>query len=281
MSHSSPPSQWQNLLRHLGTWQGSFTQLSTSGATLEDPPTQVVLQGLNENQTIRQTNVYFSQKEGESDQTRVVEYSSLSRSILLFEDGSFSQGSIQFSPVSEFGAEFGFVRGDRRLRLVELFRPSEGSSPLASLTLIREQRQGTQAPERPALTVAMLLGEWVGEAQILYPDLQPPQTYSTRLVIEQTGERLSQHLTTPNLDITSSAIIQGDRLLFDQSGVAVQVLLLPDGASCNTPLVIPRGRPFFLEAGWLIEPNLRLRLIRSYDAQGGWSSLTLVTERKN
>jgi hypothetical protein len=37
---------------------------------------------------------------------------------------------------------------------------------------------------------------------------------------------------------------------------------------------------FILEVGWLIEPNLRQRMIRSYSDKGEWVSLTLVTERR-
>jgi len=100
------------------------------------------------------------------------------------------------------------------------------------------------------------------------------------LVLQRQGDHLSQRLTAPNLDVTSTATIVGSQLLFTQGNYPIQVLLLPDGASCTAPLNIPRGQPFFLEVGWLLQENLRQRLIRSYDAQGGWTSLTLVTERK-
>ncbi|MGD1897244.1 MAG: hypothetical protein ACFB16_09880, partial [Phormidesmis sp.] len=36
----------------------------------------------------------------------------------------------------------------------------------------------------------------------------------------------------------------------------------------------------FLEVGWLIDRHTRQRLIRRYDAEGAWVSLTLVTEQK-
>ena len=80
--------------------------------------------------------------------------------------------------------------------------------------------------------------------------------------------------------ITSTARIDGSILHFDQSAQAVQVLFLPNGASSNCPQHLKVGQPFVLEVGWLIEPHLRQRMVRRYDAQGGWSSLTLVTEQK-
>jgi hypothetical protein len=277
MATSGSSSQWQNLLCNLGAWQGSFTRISPQGEVAEDIPTLVTLEGLNDNQTVRQTIEYFFRETGEVVQKKVLEYSSLNRSVLFFEDGSFSQGSIQFGPFSEFGAELGFIHGDRRLRLVQLFGTD---SHLSSLTLIRERRMNTQAPQRPHLTLEMLLGDWQGEAVTLYPDWRSPDIYATTLSLQRQGDRLCQRLTTPRLELTSTAKIDGSTLLFDQRQPAVQVLLLPDSASCTAPQSIPKRQPFFLEAGWLVEENLRQRLIRSYDAQGGWSSLTLVIERK-
>ncbi|MDX2216441.1 MAG: DUF3598 family protein [Oculatellaceae cyanobacterium bins.114] len=269
-------SQWDNLLRNLGAWQGSFTRLSPQGNEIEDIPTVVTLAGLDNNQTVRQTLQYYSPITQELTHEKVLEYSSLSRSVLVFEDGAFSQGSLQFSPVSEFGAELGFLGGDRRLRLVELFDKGD----LSSLTLIRERLQGSTLIERPPLTVQQLIGTWQGEAVTLYPDWRSPDRYTTTLELGQEGDRLHQHLTTPHLQLTSTASINGSTLLFDQGSYPSQVLLLADGASANTPLTIPRGKPFFLEAGWLMSDQRRQRMIRSYDAQGAWSSLTLVTEHK-
>lgn len=282
---TSVSSQWANLLQNLGAWQGSFTRLSPQGEIKQDIPTLVTLEGVNDHQSVRQTIQHFSPITKEVVQEKVLEYSSLNRNVLFFENGAFSQGSIQFGPFSEFGAELGFINGDacgnakrvRRLRLVQLFNTD---SDLSSLTLIREYRSDTEATERPPLTLEMLLGEWQGEAVTLYPDWRNAETYPTALSIQISGDRLSQCLTTPGLKFTSTARIDGSILQFDQGGYPVQVLLLADGASSTTPLTIPKGHPFFLEAGWLIDPNLRQRLIRSYDAQGGWSSLTLVTERK-
>ncbi|HEY9620791.1 MAG TPA: DUF3598 family protein [Crinalium sp.] len=270
-------SQWANLLQNLGAWKGSFTRLSPQGQVLEDIPTLITFEGLNHNQTVRQTLQYFSPETGELSQEKVLEYSSLSRSVLFFEGGAFSQGSMQFGPFSEFGAELGFIQGDRRLRLVQLFNPE---SHLSTITLIREYRIDTNAPERPPLTPEALIGEWQGDAVTLYPDWRSPDYYTSRLSIRLEGDRLLQHLTAGELNLSSSAQIDGSRLLFDQGSYPIQVLLLTDGASTNTPLTIPRGKPFLLEAGWLIDDNLRQRMIRRYDARGGWISLTLVTERR-
>lgn len=68
--------------------------------------------------------------------------------------------------------------------------------------------------------------------------------------------------------------------MFTEGSLPVQILLLPDGASCNCPLQIRPENPFVLELGWLLEPTRRQRLIRSYNAKGQWTSLTLVCEQK-
>lgn len=273
----SGSSQWDNLLRNLAAWNGSFTRLSPQGQVLDDIPTIVTLERMNNSQTVRQTLQYFSPSTGELEQEKVLEYSSLGRGVQFFEDGAFSQGSIQHGPFSEFGAELGFIWGDRRLRLVQLFNKE---SHLSGITLIREYRLHTNAAERPPLTPDQLVGHWQGDAVTLYPNWQPPDLYSTQLTIKIEGDRLVQHLTAGSLDIASSAHIDGSRLLFDQGTYPVQVLLLADGASSNTPLTIPRGHSFVLEAGWLVEADTRQRMVRRYDPKGAWVSLTLITERR-
>lgn len=268
-------NQWECLLQNLGEWQGSFTRLSTRGKLLEETPSVTALEGLNNNQTIRQTIRLF--RPNQTIDEKVLEYSSLGRSVLFFENGAFSQGSIQWGPFSEFGAELGLIADDRRLRLVQLFN-KEGC--LDGITLIREHRVGSVASERPPLTVDQLLGEWQGEAVTIYPDWRSPDTYATTLKVHRQGaDRLVQELSFGKRAIASTARIDGSIILFDQSSQPVQVLLLPDGASSNCPLQVKSNQAFVLEVGWLLQPDLRQRMVRSYSNKGEWASLTLVTER--
>lgn len=280
-------SQWHCLLQNLGVWQGSFARLSPEGAW-EETPTIVSLECLDNNQMVRQIVRRYApvlngmagdlQAQVPIDE-KVLEYTSLGRGVLFFEHGAFSQGSMQFSPVAEFGAELGLMAGDRRLRLVQLF--DRGCQ--AQLTLIREQRLGSDAAERPPLTLEALIGEWHGEAVTLYPDWRPPTHYSTCLQISRSGEnQVMQTLTFgegAGSTVRSTAIVAGSRLKFNQGTLPVQVLLLPDGASSTSPVAIQAGQPFFLEVGWLLQPDQRQRLIRSYDSKGAWISLTLVKEQ--
>lgn len=291
MTSTSPSpelSQWQCLLKNLGAWEGSFTRLSPAGVEVSNVPTVVTLEGLNQNQTIRQTLEFGESTTGDPPTTKVLEYSSLNRSTLFFATGAFSQGSLQFSPFGEFGAELGFIAGDspsapfgnRRMRLVELFHGAEGESRLSSLTLIRETLRGSDAAERPPLTAEQLVGTWHGRAVTLHPDWRSPETYTTKLSVSLTGTQLQQHLTAPGISLSTTGTVTQTAIHFTQGSTPLQLLLLPDGASANTPLVIPKGKPFFLEAGWLLSPTRRQRMIRRYDAQGGWESLTLVEEER-
>jgi hypothetical protein len=267
--------QWQALLQNLGEWHGSFTQLTPTGEEIGDTPTIVSFVGLNNNQTVRQTVRRLTIP----PQDKVLEYSTLGRNLLFFENGAFSTGSMQFAPFSEFGAELGLIWQERRLRLVQLYNTANN---LYQLTLIREQLAGSDALERPPLTVHHLLGTWQGEAVTLYPDLRHPDIYPTKLSIDQPAtHQLHQKLSfSGGQTVDSIATIKGDRLLFESNAQSVQVLLLPDGASSTCPLQIRLGHPFFLEVGWLLEPTLRQRMIRSYNSKGEWVSLTLITERK-
>lgn len=270
-------SQWERLLKNSGTWVGSFTHLTPEGAVVQDIPSVVTLKPLDGGNLMR--HEICKQSPGSTPQETVLEYRSLAKSVLFFENGAFSQGSIQWGPFSEFGAELGLIADHHRLRLVQLFNKNR---QLSQLTLIREHLEGTSPSQRPDLSLETLVGTWQGEAITVYPNLQPSDTYSTRLEISCQGDTLQQILkwgkTAPPIE--SRGTIEGRRIVFTTGTQSVQVLLLPDGASATCPIhIIPR-QPLFLEAGWMIAPNQRQRMIRQYSAQGGWVSLTLVTESR-
>jgi hypothetical protein len=270
-------SQWERLLKNSGTWVGSFTQLSPTGEILGDTPTETALLPQNDGQMMRQE--IRRKPIGGTPQTTVLEYRSLGKGVLFCQDGAFSQGSIQWSPFGDFGAEFGLIQGQERLRLVQLFK---GERTLSSLTLIREYLEGTQPQPRPPVTIDQLLGTWEGESTSAYPDWQPDTQAKTRLEIESVGSgQIRQTLRFGDAPpIQSVGTVRENTLQFDQGSQPVTVLMLPDGASATFPTHIESGKPMFLEVGWLIRPDLRQRLIRTYNSQGTWISLTLVTERK-
>jgi hypothetical protein len=273
-------AQWDCFLKNLGEWKGSFTRYSFRGEELEDTPSLITFTGTNENKHVRQVLTYMPVDAPSRE--IVIDYTYLNTSIRFFENGAFCQGSLQFSSYGEFGAEFGLIEGDRRLRMVQLFN---NSGKFDRFTLIREQKGGSSAPEQPTLTVDRLLGEWKGEATTLYPDWREPDVNSTYMKIERPSEdrlryTISYEVNGSQHNATSEGKIDGSTLHFESSNSSVQILLLPDGASCNCPLEIKLGQPFFLEIGWLCRSNLRYRMIRNYNAKGEWVSLTLVREEK-
>jgi hypothetical protein len=273
-------SNWENFLKNLGEWQGSFTQVSLEGELLGSTPSILSLEGLDNNQLVRfrlrrfGTGGYSEPPVSDYEQ----EYRSLGRQIIFFETGAFSKGSLQLAPFSEFGAEYGFVAENRRLRFVQLY---DQQGNLSSLTLIREFRSGTDAWERPPLRVEQLLGKWEGVACTAYSDWTPAQTHTTSLEIREIGGgRLQQHLSFGDRTLTSTAQIEGNKLHFEDGSLPRRILLLPDGTSSNTPLQLQLRQPFFVEVGWLVEEGERQRLIRSYNEKGQWTSATHVIERK-
>jgi len=291
MSSYSVTTQWDRLRLHGGHWYGSFARLDATGKVIKETPSLVTLMAEEADPStpsapvppMRQT-VAFGEGEGNWQPANAMTYRSLSRGILFLANGAYSQGSLQSSPIAEFGAEFGFVMGDRRLRAVVQYAPSENQNALTQLTLIREHRDSPAPDAHPPLTVEQLAGTWHGRSTSIYPDWYEPAAMETRLAVEVMGDRLHQTLMFPGFEHQSTAAIENQCLIFPSPAATnqppIQVLLLPNGASITAPQVLPKGHPFFLEVGWLVSPTERQRLIRHYDAQGAWSHLTLVIERK-
>ncbi|MGB7248873.1 MAG: DUF3598 family protein [Phormidesmis sp.] len=276
-----PTSQWQRLLKNIGTWQGSFTQLSPSGQVLADVPTEVALIPQDDGSAMQQEIRRYASYDYTEKPTQVttLNYRTLSRATRFFEDGAFSQGSLQWGPFSEFGAELGLIAGERRLRLVQLFGTT---GELEKITLIRERLQGTTAPERNALTLTDLVGTWIGEAVTQYADLRPEISQRTQLMVERMGDRtIRQTIQLEDAPpISSTGIVTDQIISFTEGTQPMQVLLLPAGASATCPPHITPRQSLFLEVGWLLDTRTRQRMIRRYDAAGAWTSLTLVNERK-
>jgi hypothetical protein len=271
-------SQWDYFLKNLGEWHGSFTRLSPEGKETEDTPTIVTLAGLNDNQNVHQVVKYLPLDAPSRDIIVDYDRNSLNRSIIFFETGAFAQGSMQWGPYSTFGGEFGLIDRDRRLRMVILYNTS---SQLERVVLIREKLPDSQTPEKPVLTVDSLIGEWQGEAVTMYPDFRNPDIYQTHLKIDRIdNHHLQQKLSFGDRTIESTARIDNNRLLFENSDLPTQILLLPDGATCNCPLKIQLGHNFVLETSWLLQFDRRQRIMRSYNEKGNWVNCTLVTETK-
>ena len=272
-------SNWDNFLKNLGEWRGSFTGVSISGELQDSTPSLLNLTGLEDGKLV----TFRLRRFGSGDYTAPPisdtqqEYRSLGKQAVFFDTGAFSKGSLQVAPFAEFGAEYGFVSPNRRLRYVQLFNKQ---GEFTSLILIREFRSGTEAIERPYLNVEQLYGKWTGVAHTVYPDWQPPDTIATSLTIREIGNgRLEQELSFAGRTISSIAKIDGHQLNFEGE-VPRRILLLPDGGSSNVPLTISHRKSFFVETGWLVSDNQRQRLMRNYNDKGEWISSTHIIENR-
>jgi hypothetical protein len=273
-------SNWENFLKNLGEWRGSFTKISPNGEILDSTPSILNLEADDNNQAVIFRLRRFNSHDYDSPpiQDYQQEYRSLGRQNIFFATGAFSKGTLQLAPFSEFGAEYGFVDDDRRSRLVQLY---DQQGNFINLTLIREFRSFTDAYERPQLTVEQLIGNWQGQAHTVYSDLRPSATYPTCLEIQKIGDGyLEQKLSFQSQIITAKARIAGNKIISETEGITRQILLLPDGTSSNVPLQLQLRKPFFVEAGWLVRENERQRLIRNYSDKGEWISSTHVIEYK-
>jgi hypothetical protein len=256
-------SQWQNFLQNLGEWHGSFASLDASGTLLDSTPSILSLTQGNDERLVHFSLRRFGNGPDAPPSREISqEYRSLGKQVVFFASGSFCKGSLQVAPGTAFGAEFGFVAGDRRHRLVQLHSP-EGA--FESLVLIREFRAGSGATERPPLEADHLLGSWSGEAATIKADWPEPDLSPCRIAIQSDGnEGLAIHTQI------------GAALETSGTG-AERLLLLPDSAYCLAPLLLSHRQSFTVEAGWLPSPGRLERLIRRYDASGAWISATWIS----
>ena len=261
-------SQWENFLRNLGEWRGSFTSISPQGELQESTASLLSLEELPGERLVRFRLRRYGPEGPAAPPTREMEQElrSLGRQVVFFASGAFAKGSLQLAPGTPGGGEFAFVHADRRHRLVQLYS-AEGQ--FTGLVLIREFRVGCEAAERPPLEPELLLGSWRGEAATIRADWPEPEPADCRIEVRTGNGGLLLHTAIGDETGESPAADGRDRLL-----------LLPDGGWSLTPLALSHRAPARLEAGWLTAPNRMERLIRRFDASGAWQSSTwIVAER--
>ena len=270
-------SQWECVLENLGEWVGSFTTVTATGESIEDIPSIIKLEGSRDNQAIHLvlTRFYPLPNSTERYPKEVVWDFSTPPGIgaIYFETGAFSSGALAVTAGVKTIAEFSLRAADRRFRTIETF---DIDQKLDRVTFVREQRQGTIAPERPHLNINDLVGTWTGTATTLYPQSAPIVT-QTVTTFTASGEGYRLEADEDSIDLT----VANQRLLFAtaRSGQSYQMLLLPDGSYTTTPTQIQLGCPFDLEIGWMYQPGQRQRLVRRYDSAGKWHSATFTRDR--
>ncbi len=242
-------SKWDNFLGNLGEWRGSFTTISATGVAQDSSPSVLTLARGEDDGDVRFSLQRWNPGtpvaagggpgEGAGEPSRAIaqDYRSLGNQVVFFASGAFNKGSMQVAPNTIFGGEFGFISGNRRHRLVQLYTPA---GTVDELVLIREFRAGSGAIERPATTADQLLGRWQGRGATISADWPEPE------------------LTDCQLELGAGAI--------------QDLMLLPDGGFVQLPRQISHREAFVLEGGWLVGPDRMERLIRRYDATGAWLS---------
>ena len=257
-------SQWENFLRNLGDWHGSFATLTAEGVELERTASILTLTQGPEERLVQFHLRRFSGTSTEGTPSREVreDYRSLGRQVVFFDTGAFSKGSQQVAPQTPFGAEFGFVHHDRRFRLVQLH---SAAGAFESLVLIREFRAGSQEVERPPLESAHLLGQWQGQAATIHADWPEPELANCQIQISADTCGALQIRTEIGTAVNETGAPLESRLL-----------LLPDSGFSVSPLQVSHRQPFAVEAGWLPSPGRMERLIRRYDTSGAWLSSTHI-----
>ena len=249
--------QWQNFLANLGEWRGSFTTVGADGVLRESCPSVLTLAsdeggrlvhfGLERWPPGTAMGAGGGPAEGAGEASRSMEqlYRSLGRQVVFFDSGAFNKGSLQVAPNTAFGCEFGFIKEDRRHRLVQLY--SEAGT-FEQLVLIREFRAGSGAAERPSTSADQLLGSWVGTMATIKSDWPEP-------------------------DLDDCQLVWGTAEL-------EELRLLPDGGFCRLPERVSHRESFVLEGGWLAAPDQMELLIRRYDASGAWASASHAVLRR-
>lgn len=258
-------SQWQNFLRNLGEWRGSFASMDANG-TLQDCTASILtLEALDGDQMVRFRLRRFADGDCSGTPSRDVseDYRSLGRQVVFFDNGTFCKGTLQVAPGSSFGGEFGFVDGDRRHRLVQL-HTADGD--LNGLVLIREFRAGTPASEQPPLQAEQLIGSWHGDAATITADWPEPESASAMLSVEADGSGALQLCASVGQQLEPC---EG------------RLLLLPDAGYHLSPLKVSHRSPFSVQAGWLPEPGRLECLIRRFDGTGAWRSSTQLRLRRS
>jgi hypothetical protein len=271
-------SQWESVLENLGEWIGSFTTINPQGELIEDVPSIISLKGVRENQAIHLVLKRFYALPGSTESyTKEVVWDFSSPpgiGAIYFETGAFSSGGLILTAGVKFIAEFSLIGIDRRFRTIQQYDPKH---QLDHVTFVREQQQGTDASERPQLTIPDLLGTWAGTAITLDPN-QSSTTKPTQSTfsVQDDGYQWSE-----DSSLTEFQVINDQLLQFEREHQSYQMLLLPDSSYSLTPTQIVSGHPFYLEIGWIHQPGLRQRLVRRYDNAGAWHSATFITESKN
>ena len=158
-------SHWDDLLRNVGEWRGWFDSMDGTLQRIKRQPSMLTLEPSASGVPLYLTLLLWPEgagaphqmPSGEPEKRIVQSFMRLDPDMEVFGTGSFSRGTLYRSNWSKLYAEFGFLHGPRRHRLVLLW---DGAGQLDRIVLIREFLVGSSAVECPALQADHLIGDW-------------------------------------------------------------------------------------------------------------------------
>ena len=159
--------EWELLLLNVGEWRGWFDSMDRLLQRTKRQRSQLTLQPAPSGVPLNLTLLLWPEEDGSSSphktpdgepEKRIVQsFVRVDPDMGVFGTGSFSRGTLYRSTWTKLYAEFGFLHGQRRHRLVLLW---DGSGQLERVVLIREFLAGSSAEECPPLEADHLIGDW-------------------------------------------------------------------------------------------------------------------------
>ena len=161
--------QWALFQHNLGVWRGSFTTFNHQLQLQHVQPSELTLAPAPTGGSIELSLLFWPEQkhqlavlpEGAPVKRISQSFTNLPSELRFFPTGTFCRGSLFMAPAaqvwSRLYAEFGFLHGQRRHRLVLLW---DRGGQLDRIVLIREFLAGSSAVECPPLDAAQLIGHW-------------------------------------------------------------------------------------------------------------------------
>jgi len=298
ISTSPLDNQWECIRQNIGTWHGAFVQFSPAGEQVSSTPSILKLEETAPDQTMALTLERFP--EGGEKKVNRLTFTAPGPApyTYFFTDGTFSQGSPQWSSFGQFGTEVSLKVGDRRVRYVIMYHStSHYTSEIKYVTLICERQEGGTQFEEKALTAENLLGTWEGTAEVIYATGEPFTTGNSEwqltadlsLACKEAFDNtvrtlrfkrdLEKQDTDGNEPITDGLEKAIHLKATEDQQLNHQLMLLPNGAYCLLPQEIKKEAEFRIEVGWIDSAGGRSRLVRYYDTRGVWTASALIKDQ--
>jgi hypothetical protein len=273
--------QWQYVLENLGAWSGCFSRHSPTGEHLGDIPSEIYLQGVDDNKSINLLLRRYYPDPAAPDKMYskdlVMDFSAPNLGTLFLPTGAFSEGSDYLYVTSPIWAELALNDGDRRLRLIQKFV----NHRIEQLTLVTETRIDRPQPPSPQVKLEDLIGATIIYADGRQVDNLPTVESLVRIDdrhLQSTGS-IGDRQFADAIEISDNA---GEFQFTYQRGQQIdRLVLMKDGGYGICPIDILHAHPVELSLGWLTQANRRQRIMRTYDENGRWTSVILITEARS